>query len=395
MTPRQSPLVSIVVNNYNYSAYLEQAIDSALSQDYSSFEVIVVDDGSTDDSRDVISRFGARIITVLKENGGQASAFNAGFNVARGSHILFLDADDVLLPGAVGSAIAVMDETIAKVHWPLEEIDTFGNNTGVVHPDRPLAAGDLRSKTLVEGPLSGISPPTSGNLWSRRFLEQVLPVPEESFRINADGYLITLAFAYGEVRALTEPQGFYRVHGANHFASLSPHERRAMHMEKFRLQCDELAEHLGRMGLEPKPLEWITKKGIYDPAVDALAKDQLSALMPRRAKLILVDEDTWGDWSSASEIAGACVIPFLERDGRYWGRPEDDAQAITGLERLKSSGAEFIAFPWFTTWWLDAYPVFARHLRETSDCIVSNNYLAVFSLRPYQGATPEQSSARN
>ena len=81
---RVAPLVSIVINNYNYGRFVGSAIESALEQSYSNTEVIVVDDGSTDTSREVIASFGDRIGAVLKANGGQASAYNAGFAASKG-----------------------------------------------------------------------------------------------------------------------------------------------------------------------------------------------------------------------------------------------------------------------------------------------------------------------
>ena len=72
-------LVSIIVNNYNYQRFLTEAIDSALKQTYCNTEVIVVDDGSTDGSLEIIASYGRRIIPLLKGNGGQNSALNAGF----------------------------------------------------------------------------------------------------------------------------------------------------------------------------------------------------------------------------------------------------------------------------------------------------------------------------
>src|SRR5436853_3004216 len=80
--------VSIIINNYNYGRFLRDAIDSALGQGYPNTEVVVVDDGSSDDSRDIIASYGNRIIPVLKVNGGQASAFNAGFE-ASGGDVIF------------------------------------------------------------------------------------------------------------------------------------------------------------------------------------------------------------------------------------------------------------------------------------------------------------------
>ena len=79
--------VSVIINNYNYGHFLGAAIDSALTQTYAPIEVVVVDDGSTDDSRNVIAGYGSRIRAVLKVNGGQASAFNAGFAASTGAVI--------------------------------------------------------------------------------------------------------------------------------------------------------------------------------------------------------------------------------------------------------------------------------------------------------------------
>lgn len=90
----KSPLVSIIVNNYNYERYLSEAIDSAIAQTYTHTEVIVVDDGSTDKSREIIANYGDRITPVLKENGGQASAFNTGLATSKGEIIIYLDSDD-------------------------------------------------------------------------------------------------------------------------------------------------------------------------------------------------------------------------------------------------------------------------------------------------------------
>ena len=80
-----SPLVSILINNFNYGRFVAQSIESALAQDYPRIEVVVVDDASTDDSQSVIRQYADRVRTVLLErNGGQAAAFNAASRRATG-----------------------------------------------------------------------------------------------------------------------------------------------------------------------------------------------------------------------------------------------------------------------------------------------------------------------
>src|SRR5262249_26384616 len=97
--------VSIVINNYNYGRFLGEAIGSALGQTHRRTEVVVGDEGWPAPSLDVIAGYGGRVVAVLKSNGGQASAFNAGFAACRGEVVVFLDADDLLLPTAAEAAL--------------------------------------------------------------------------------------------------------------------------------------------------------------------------------------------------------------------------------------------------------------------------------------------------
>src|SRR3954454_14414573 len=111
---------SVIINNFNYARFLADAIDSALAQTHPNTEVIVVDDGSTDESASVIAAYGDRIAPVLKGNGGQASAYNAGYERSSGDIVCFLDADDMLLVDAIGSAAdAFSVEDVVKVQWPM------------------------------------------------------------------------------------------------------------------------------------------------------------------------------------------------------------------------------------------------------------------------------------
>ena len=137
--------VSVVVNNFNYARFLGDAIRSGLEQTWPDTEVVVVDDGSTDNSREVIAAFGDQIRTVLKDNGGQGSAYNAGFAAATGDAIIFLDADDTLLP-TTAEHVATAFQThpdAGKVQYRLAEVDADLVPTGAHKPplDRHMQIG--------------------------------------------------------------------------------------------------------------------------------------------------------------------------------------------------------------------------------------------------------------
>src|SRR5215212_917729 len=130
------PLVSIIINNYNYDRFLDEAISSALNQTYPHVEVVVVDDGSTDDSRQLIANHEDQIVPVLKENGGMSSACNAGFAASRGEIVIFLDADDYLFPYTVERVVAAWEPDVVKVHYRLQLVDAVGRPSGELYPPR-------------------------------------------------------------------------------------------------------------------------------------------------------------------------------------------------------------------------------------------------------------------
>lgn len=204
---------SIVINNYNYGRFLADAVDSALNQTLPSDEVIVVDDGSTDESRTVIAGYGKRIHPILQQNRGQRSAYNAGFAASTGDLVLFLDSDDVLDPSVVERVLAHADHGTAKVHFPLRIVNREGIETGGTVPSEGLVSGDLSVNLLRDGYYS--APPSSGNVYARHVLTQILPMGED-LRYNADTYTGYLAPFFGDVVAIPEALGSYRLHGSNH-----------------------------------------------------------------------------------------------------------------------------------------------------------------------------------
>ena len=213
------PLVSILINNFNYGRFLREAVDSALRQTYTNTEVIVVDDGSTDDSRQIIAGYGSRIVPVLKENGGQASAFNAGFAVSNGDVICFLDSDDVWQPSKVEQVVRAAEkfpEAVLIYH----KYQCVSESLKPVDRVRPSGVfqGWIDEKVRKSGGL-WMCPPTSGLSLRRSVLNRIGKVPEEQFRLCADSYLNYLVPFLGPVVGLDQCLLAYRLHGNSGFSS--------------------------------------------------------------------------------------------------------------------------------------------------------------------------------
>lgn len=208
-------LVSIIVPNYNYGRYLRAAIDSALAQTYSPVEVIVVDDGSTDDSRNIIESYDERITAIMKANGGHGSAINAGFAASRGDIVIFLDADDELLPTAVDKVVSSWRPSVAKVQFQLEMVDERGRALGMRVPrfDSFIPNGDVRDRITRFGEYP--SSPSSGNAYSRAALNRLMPMDESIWVAAAEKSLVFLTPFFGDVVSLCTPLGRYRIHETN------------------------------------------------------------------------------------------------------------------------------------------------------------------------------------
>jgi glycosyltransferase involved in cell wall biosynthesis len=239
--------VDIVINNYNYGRFLGQAIDSALAQTHTQVKVIVVDDGSTDDSREILHAYEDRIELVLKENGGQASALNAGFARSEGDIVIFLDSDDELRPAAASLSAAAFaaDSEVVKVQYRMEVIDANGRPSGVIKPPDhlPLPAGDVRNAELTF-PFDLAWLATSANAFRADVLRRIFPIPERDFVLCADWYLVHLAPLLGTVVSLDNVAACYRVHGGNNYEQ-----------QDARLDLDHVRQTVGYSAVMTRALE--------------------------------------------------------------------------------------------------------------------------------------------
>jgi len=218
-----------------------------LSQTYADFELIVIDDGSTDDSQQVIAAYqgNPRVRAIFhQENRGQAAAFNTGFANSRGTLVAFLDSDDAWKPEKLAKIVAAFEDgDLSVVQHNLEVIDARSRPVGRVHPGiRPGVADVL--KEYFRQNHTGFFTSSSGVVCRRAHLEHIFPLPE-SWRICADIPLTRPLPTFGQVCTLEEPLGYYRIHGSNTWMNTAGQRQRIENEQRY---VDFANEWLARCG---------------------------------------------------------------------------------------------------------------------------------------------------
>lgn len=237
--------LSVLINNYNYAAYLGAAIESVLAQEYPDKEIIVVDDGSTDGSRDILAGYGASIIPVLKENGGQASCFNAGFARATGEVLLLLDSDDAFLPGKLRHVAEMLERQDAG--WCFDRVCTVQGGS----IDKPIAARhvDYR-KSMRGGSFPDLEVPTSGLSFRREILSKILPMPVAQDVVLSDNYLKFSAAYLAPGLVVETPLTFQRLHETNRYTGADrSNQLRARIMVRTGVELSRRHAGLRRIGM--------------------------------------------------------------------------------------------------------------------------------------------------
>lgn len=214
------PFVSVLIDTYNHERFIEQAIVSVLEQDFlaSDREILVVDDGSTDRTPEIVSKFEPHVRLLRKQNGGQASAFNVGIPQCKGEIISFLDGDDWWESQKLSVVVAefAAHPAIGTIGHGIIEVDEHGSHLAVIQPKK---THESHLRNLQEA---------SDFLTLRTFLgtsrlavraeipHQIGPLPD-GLVIEADEFLATLATALGGALVLDQPLTNYRYHSANQF----------------------------------------------------------------------------------------------------------------------------------------------------------------------------------
>jgi glycosyltransferase involved in cell wall biosynthesis len=248
------PFVSVLIDTYNHERFIEQAIVSALEQDFpaSDREILVVDDGSTDRTPAIVRNFEPHVRLLRKQNGGQASAFNAGIPACRGEIIAFLDGDDWWERKKLSVVAAEFEAhpAIGAIGHGIMEVDESGNRLALIQPERTHVS-HLRDLQEGDDFLALRAFLGTSRLAVRALvLHQIVPLPG-GLAIEADEFLATVATAMSGALVLDQALTNYRYHSGNlfQFEEWDAHKVRRKH-DSLACLVKELPSWLQRAGIK-------------------------------------------------------------------------------------------------------------------------------------------------
>lgn len=340
-----SPFVTALIDTYNHESFIREAIASVLEQDFppAEMEVLVVDDGSTDRTPEIVRQFAPRVRLLRKVNGGQASAFNAGITEARGEIVAFLDGDDWWSSKKI--------RRVAQVFAASPEVGFVGHSITEVLPNGSHRVDELREEARFQ-----VNSLETARLFRTRkdflgtsrmtirmgLLKGIAPVPETLF-IQADEYLFTMAAVLSTVVVLAEPLTFYRHHGSNLFL-ISADDPAKVRRKLVVLQelSKELSESLRLLNLEQR-----TRKAIME-AIETEADHLRLAVdggwpwetVSTELKILRVfhsDATVWQHLFSWARLVPALVMPA----GTYYRW----RHRLSRLELYNKLRRKFLPFP--------------------------------------------------
>jgi glycosyltransferase involved in cell wall biosynthesis len=219
-----NPMVTVVIDTYNYGRFIERAIDSVLQQAFlqEQIEILIVDDGSTDDTPERVGRYGDRVRYFWKPNGGQASALNLGLRQARGEVICLLDADDYFYPAKVSRVVEEVRNhpNAGLIYNEFDIVDGQGRALPKAYPNLTWTGQRVRSESIGDQQQALI---LLGHPWTcptstislRRPLLGDLQIPEEIFPQSPDVFLGLVLPFMTRVAVVDTPLTGYVYHGDN------------------------------------------------------------------------------------------------------------------------------------------------------------------------------------
>lgn len=220
----ETPLVSVVIPSYNHEKYVGTAIASVLAQTYDNIELIIVDDGSTDNSPDVIRQVNDQRVRIIEqENRGAHNAINRGLDAARGDYLAILNSDDIFLPDRLMRCVEHLGESRAELvaSW-LEVIDQAGITLGIKEGWKNMLPWDIPNykNTFAKTDdfalnllVSNFVATTSNLVFTRRLYDAIGGMRNLRFTHDWD-FLIRAAAAF-RCCLISDPLIKYRIHDSN------------------------------------------------------------------------------------------------------------------------------------------------------------------------------------
>jgi len=233
-------LVSVLINNFNYSKYIEQCIDSVLQQTYKNIEIIVYDDGSTDESLQILEKYCNQITIIAQKNYGrtpnqnQANAIYQAFLQSKGDIICLLDSDDAFYNNKVEKVVEAFarQERACVVQHVMLEINEENKRLENIRPVLKDVE-DIRSYIYSNHSLFHLFVATSGLSFKRALLHKILPLKEdEKAYVWADARLMLQSVFYGDIVSIREPLTYYRVHGSNDSSARGSFEGHSQYLQQ-------------------------------------------------------------------------------------------------------------------------------------------------------------------
>jgi len=221
----KNPLVSIIINNFNYAQFLPNAINSALNQTYRNVEIIVVDDCSTDNSKDLILKYGSKIKSIIFENRtkskypnfNQMYCINKAFEESNGEIVCLLDSDDYFKHDKVANVVKGFEKNpnAVLVQDYFIEVDANCIPTGKVKPN--LKKVDSIIKYYINNnDILNLFSQTSALSFKREYLEKMLPMKIDNWNeVWLDVRLTRPSPLFGDIITLDMPYTYYTLHGGN------------------------------------------------------------------------------------------------------------------------------------------------------------------------------------
>ncbi|NMG21206.1 glycosyltransferase family A protein [Brasilonema bromeliae] len=398
--------VTIAIPTYNRSKLLKTSLKSALAQDYSDFQVLVLDNASSDDTEAVVRSFSDSRITYVRNdaNIGIFGNWQRTIEINSSPYLSILSDDDILLPNFIRESVLGLDNhPNAGLSAALAE---FIDTNGVLLQVKGTEFSDNLPQGLIEG-LEFIHQIVDGRKWILRtsavmFRASALKAVG-GFDITHSKYLLDLnlylrmatqfdfffiAKQLAQVRFHVEQDSQVSFHSLSGTGALAVMAERTDAIA-YLLQSPRAEDASYRRWLAERLLHISIRRSEFTsklvPKLNLgwserleIAIREIAAVIPAGKHFILVDENQWG----FDILPQFHPLPFLEHEGQYWGPPSDDQTAIRELERMRDCGASFMVIGWPAFWWLDYYSKLRNYLSSNFRCVLHNSRLVVFDLQP-------------